>query len=119
MNGLEAYQSTTVTTQSKGRLILLLYDGAIKFLKLAIEKLQAGDFEAKGRYISRAQDIINELNAVLNTDSGGQIAGNLQRLYAFMNRHLLEANARRDAQMIREVIRILEDLNQAWKAVAG
>ena len=118
MNGLEAYRDTAVSTQTKGRLIILLYEGAIKFLKLAIEKLEAGDFEAKGRYIGKAQDIINELSAVLNMDSGGEIAGNLRKLYAFMNRHLLEANIKRDPQMIREVIRILEDLNQSWKVVA-
>ena len=118
MNGLDAYQSTAVNTQSKGRLIILLYEGAIKFLKLAVEKLEAGDFEAKGRYITKAQDIINELNAVLNVEAGGEMALNLRRLYAFMNTHLLEANAKRDPQMIQEIIRILEDLNQAWKAVA-
>jgi len=51
-------------------------------------------------------------------DSGGEIAVNLRKLYAFMSRHLLEANIKRDPQMIREVIRILEDLNQSWKVVA-
>lgn len=117
MNGVKAYQDTTITTQSKGRLIVLLYEGAIKFLKQAIEKLEAGDFEAKGRYIAKAQDIINELSAVLNTDGGGEIAGNLRKLYTFMNKHLLEANIQRDAEKLREVIRILDDLNQAWKAV--
>ena len=118
MIGLEAYQDTSVGTQSKGRLIVLLYEGAIKFLNQAIERLQAGDFEGKGRYIAKAQDIINELKAVLDMEGGGEIAGNLQKLYAFMSTHLLEANIKRDPQMIREVIRILEDLNQAWKAVA-
>lgn len=118
MNGVKQYQNTAVATQSKGRLIVLLYDGAIKFLKLAIEKLEAGEFEAKGRYIGKAQDIINELNAVLDTESGGEIATNLRKLYAFMNRHLLEANSKRDARMIQDVIKLLEDLNQAWKAVA-
>jgi flagellar protein FliS len=59
MKGIAAYQDSVVTTQSKGRLIVLLYDGAIKFMKLAIKELEANNFEAKGKYINKAQDIIN------------------------------------------------------------
>jgi flagellar protein FliS len=118
-NGATAYQEAAVTTQSKGRLIVLLYDGAIKFMKLAINELEAGHYEAKGRYIGKAQDIINELNAVLDTDAGGEIASNLRGLYLFMNNHLSEANVKRDPQMIREVITLMEQLNQSWKAIAG
>ncbi len=118
-NGVAAYQEVAVTTQSKGRLIVLLYDGAIKFMKLAIKELEAGNHEAKGRYIGKAQDVINELNAVLDTDAGGEIASNLRGLYLFMNNHLSEANIKRDPQMIREVITLMEQLNQSWKAIAG
>ena len=119
MNGVAAYQDASITTQSKGRLIVLLYDGAIKFMKLAIKELEANNYEAKGRYICRAQDIINELNAVLNTDAGGEVATNLRGLYCFMNRRLVEANTKRDPQMIREVITLMEELNQSWKAING
>jgi flagellar protein FliS len=119
MNGVESYRDSAVTTQSKGRLIVLLYDGAIKFMKLAIKELEAGNFEAKGRYIGRAQDIINELNAVLDVDAGGEIATNLRKLYCFMNNHLSQANTKRDPQLIREVITLMEELNQSWKAIAG
>jgi len=73
MNGIGAYQQTTIGTQSKGRLIVMLYDGAIKFMKLAVKELEAGDYAAKGQYINRAQDIISELNAVLDMDGGGEI----------------------------------------------
>jgi flagellar protein FliS len=118
MNGLQAYKDTAITTQPKGRLIVLLYEGAIKFLKLAIERIEAKDFEDKGRYICKAQDIINELNAVLDMGAGGEIGENLRRLYAFMTRRLFEANMKRDPQMVREVIRLLEDLNQGWRAIA-
>ena len=119
MNGFAAYQDTAVTTQSKGRLIVLLYDGAIKFMKLAIKELEAHDYAEKGRYINRAQDIINELNAVLDVDAGGEVAQNLRSLYLFMSRRLSEANANRDPEMIREVINLMEELNQSWKAIAG
>jgi flagellar protein FliS len=119
MKALEAYQQATVTTQSKGRLIVMLYDGAIKFLKLAIKELEAENYAAKGQYINRAQDIISELNAVLDMEVGGEIAANLRRLYMFMNRRLSQANAKRDAKMIQEVITLMDELNQGWKTIAG
>ena len=119
MNGISAYQDSSVSTQSKGRLIVLLYEGAIKFMKLAIKELEAGNYKEKGQYINRARDIINELNVVLDVDAGGEIATNLRRLYCFMDRRLSEANIKRDPQIIREVIRLMEELNQSWKAIAG
>jgi len=117
MNGIEAYQDNTVTTQSKGRLIVMLYDGAIKFMRLAIKELEANNYETKGHYINKAQDIINELNAVLDTDAGGEIATNLRKLYCFMNNRLSQANIKSDPQMIRDVIKLMEELNQGWKAI--
>ena len=117
MNGITAYQDNAVTTQSKGRLIVMLYDGAIKFMRLAIMEMEKNNYEAKGRYIHKASDIINELNAVLDMDSGGEIASNLRRLYLFMNNRLTQANIKRDPQMIRDVIKLMEELNQSWKAI--
>ena len=61
MNEVGAYKDVAVTTQSKGRLIVLLYEGAIKFMKLAIKELETGNYKEKGQYINRAQDIINNL----------------------------------------------------------
>ena len=119
MNGIGVYQQTAIGTQSKGRLIVMLYDGAIKFMKLAIKELEAGNHAAKGQYLNRAQDIVNELNAVLDIEAGGEIARNLRRLYVFVNRRLSEANAKRDPQMIRDVITLMEELNQSWKAITG
>jgi len=119
MNGIGAYKEATVGTQSRGRLIVMLYDGAIKFLKLAIQELEAKNYAAKGQYINRAQDIINELSAVLDLEAGGEIAENLRKLYLFMGRRLSQANAKRDPQMIQEVIGLLEELNQSWKAITG
>ena len=118
MNGIAAYQNNSVTIQSKDRLIVLLYDGAIKFMNLAIKELQGGNFQAKGQYINKAQDIINELNAVLDVEAGGEIATNLRKLYCFMHKRLSEANIKRDPQMIKEVIQLMEELNQGWKAIS-
>ena len=119
MNGVSAYQETSVTTESKGRLIVMLYDGAIKFMRLAIKDMEARDDESKARYINRAQDIINELNTVLDMEAGGEISANLRKLYLFMSRRLSEANTKRDPQLIREVITLMEELNKSWRAITG
>ena len=119
MKGVDAYREATVTTQSKGRLIVMLYDGAIKFLKQAIVDVEAKDYEGKGRNIGKAQNIILELNTVLDMESGGEVAKNLRSLYNFMYRHLNQANIKCDSQMIREVIKLLEDLNQSWRAITS
>jgi len=117
MNGITAYQDNAVTTQSKSRLIVMLYDGAIRFLRLAIREIENNNYEAKGLYINKAIDIINELNAVLDMDAGGEIANNLRKLYIFMINHLSQANLKCDPQPIRDVIKLMEELNQSWKAI--
>ena len=119
MNGIGVYKNTSVTTQSKGRIIVMLYDGAIKFLKQAIRDLENNDFEGKGRNITRAQDIIVELNSVLDMEAGVEMSHNLRSLYNFMSKHLSQANIRRDRQMLQEVISLLEDLNQSWRVIAN
>jgi len=118
-NGLEAYQNTAVTTQSKGRLIVMLYEGAVKFCKLAIKEIEAQNWDEKGEYIDKAREIIFELNSVLDMDAGGEIAMNLRRLYCFMDRRLSEANTKKDPERIREVIKLLEELNEGWKAITS
>ena len=118
MDGI-AYYDTAVTTQGKSRLIVLLYDGAIKFMKLAIKELEAGNFETKGQYLTKAQGIINELNTVLDMDAGGEIAVSLRKLYCFMNGCLSNANINCDVEMIREVINLMEELNHGWKKIAS
>ncbi len=119
MSGVDIYKENTVGTQSKGRLVVMLYEGAIKYLNLALKALEANNYAEKGKYIAKAQDIINELNAVLDMNVGGDIATNLRSLYCFMIRRLSEANIKKDPRLIQDVISLLEELNQGWKAIAG
>ncbi len=118
MQALQAYQDVAITTQNNGRIIVLLYDGAIKFLKLAVKAINDGDMETKGLYINKATAIIDELNTVLDMEAGEDIAANLRRLYIFMNQHLFLANIEKSPQRINEVITLLDELNQGWKAIA-
>lgn len=112
------YEETNVTTQDRGRIIVMLYDGAIKFLKQAIGAIDNNDYAAKGQYITRAQDIIMELNSVLDMEVGGQVSQNLRQLYLFMWKHLNQANIKRDTAMVQKVIDLLDELNQGWRAIA-
>jgi len=116
--GIRTYQEHALATQTRGRLIVLLYEGAIKFLEQAKAELAAGNWAAKGTYINKALAILNELDACLDMERGGEIAANLRRLYHFMIRHLTEANTHRDPQRIQDVIDCLKDLNEGWKAIA-
>ena len=119
MREILAYQENRVMTQTPGRIVVMLYEGAVKFLKQAIREMEAGKYIEKGKSISRAVDIIQELNVTLNMEAGGEIAKNLRQLYAFMLDRLFQANIRKDAGMIRETIKVLEGLNESWKAVAS
>ena len=118
MNGFNLYQDTAVTTQNRGRLIVMLYDGAIRFLRQAIRDMEQEDYAAKGRNIARAQDILFELNTVLDMEKGGEIAQNLRALYNFMQKHLNQANLRKDPRMLQDVVAMLEELNESWRNVS-
>ncbi len=113
------YEEVAISTQDRGRLVVMLYDGAIRFLRQAVAALEQGDYIRKGRAISRAQDIIVELNAVLDMENGREIAANLRQLYLFMWKYLNQANLKKDPDMIRKVIGLLEELNRGWNAVAS
>jgi flagellar protein FliS len=119
MREILAYQENRVMTQTPGRVVVMLYEGAVKFLRQAIREMEAGKYIEKGKSINRAVDIIQELNFTLNMEAGGEIAKNLRQLYAFMLDRLFQANIRKDAGMIRETIKVLEGLNESWKAVAS
>jgi flagellar protein FliS len=116
--GQEKYKQTEITTADRGRLVVLLYDAAIDFLKNAKQSTKEGNFPGKANNINRAQDIIEELQFSLNMEKGGEIAKNLMSLYRFMYYHLVRAKISRDGiQNIDEVIAMLSRLNEAWHEV--
>ena len=115
MSNLNAYREHSVTTQSQGQLVVMLYEGAIKFLRKAIAAMQAEDHVEKGRLINKAVDIINELNVVLDFEFAEEISSNLRSLYQFMIRHLYQANLQNDPQRVKEVIGLLAELNEGWR----
>ena len=113
--GQNQYRKTQVATVDRGRLIVLLYEGAISFLTKAEASLVDGDIPGAANLINRAQDIIDELNASLNMDQGGDIAANLRRLYLFMGDQLVRAKVKAESEPLRDVARMLVTLNEAWR----
>jgi len=113
-HSINQYKRTEVTTADQGKLILMMYDGAIKFVEIAKNKLRENDMAGKGIYISKAQGIISELMASLNMEGGGEIALSLEKLYAFMNRQLRIANVNKDIKPLDIVLKILKELRDAW-----
>ena len=117
MNATELYQKTMVTTQNKEHLVIMLYEGAINFLKQAVIAIRTRDYAKKGSLLAKAQDIILELNVVLDTEAGGQLAINLRQLYNYMWNRLRVANNKCDPEIVREVIKLLEELNKGWTSI--
>jgi flagellar protein FliS len=113
--GQSQYQKAQVVTVDRGRLIVLLYEGAISFLTKAKACLTEGDIAGASNFINRAQDIIDELNASLNMEAGGDIATNLRRLYLFMGDQLVRAKIKSDTEPVNDVTRMLSTLNDAWR----
>ncbi len=117
--GQNQYLKTQVTTVDGGKLVVLLYEGAIKFLLKAQEGIQANDTVKRHNNIIKSIDIIEELKNALDFNQGGEIARALYALYLFMHRHLMSANIKNDSQMIQEVINILSSLKEAWEIAAS
>lgn len=113
----KAYFQTQVATTSQGKLLLMLYDGCIKFLNQAKVKIEERDYAQKGILISKALDVINELDSSLNADKGGELAENLHKLYFYCSTRLLNANLKMDIGYIDEVIKILSGLRSAYAQI--
>ena len=109
------YRQSQIDTASPGKLILMLYEGAIRFLNEAKEHLAEKDVEKASNRLLRAQDIVSELMMSLNMKEGGQIASNLYRLYDYVKWKLVESNVSKEAGPIDEAIRILASLKEAWE----
>ena len=115
-NPLNAYKETQIKTANQGKLIIMLYDGAIKNINSALEKLKAKHhkFDEINKFIIKAQDIVTELVVSLDFEKGGDISKNLFSLYIYTNRLLLNANIKKDVNLLTEARKILSELREAW-----
>ncbi len=119
-NPLNAYRETTVRTAGQGKLIVMLYDEALKQIDTCLAHMEdrSKHLDSVHNSIVKAQDVITELTVSLDFDRGGEIARNLFNLYMFFNRQLMEGNVRKDVKPIREVRTFLAQLREAWVRIA-
>ncbi len=112
-NPYEKYREVQVLTASPERLVLLLYEGAIRFLEEARAALDGRDLAKAHERLTRTQDILTEL--ITGLDFNYEVSSNLYRLYDYFRRRLVEANVRKDPGAVQEVLRFLKELRDTWR----
>lgn len=117
-NPYAQYQQAQIDTASPERLLLMLYEGAIRFLNAGKKAILERKFDQAHTNIVKAQDIIVEFMATLNMKDGGQFAKNLFDLYEYLNQRLSEANMTKSAPIVDEVLGFVRELHEAWIVAA-
>jgi len=121
MNGLQAYQrvntQTSITDADPHKLVQLLYNGAIERINMAKARMQAKDYAGKGQLINKAMEIVGGLRAFLDFEKGGELSRQLEALYDYIERTLLEASMRNDPAKLDEVLGLLRSLKEGWDGI--
>jgi len=116
--GADVYRRTEIQSRSPLELVVMLYDGALRFMTDARDAAARRDIPARREAVSRTLAIISELQSTLDLGAGGDMARSLDGLYAFVTSRLMDATARQDPQPIDEAIRVFSTLREAWAAIA-
>ncbi|WP_027339040.1 flagellar export chaperone FliS [Halonatronum saccharophilum] len=114
-NPYQKYKSTKYETASPEKLLLMLYEGGIRFAKRGKIAMEKKDIQEVNKSLQKVQQVINELMVTLNMDKGGEISQNLYSLYEYINRRLIEANIKKDPLILDEVINLLTELKEGWE----
>ena len=123
-NGYNPYKEVGVKTASQGKLIVMLYEGAVQHLEDALGlvkndgKIEASKIENFGNHIQKVQDIITELQCSLDMYHGGEIAQNLMSLYIWFNKELMQSSISHDRKQMSDVLGMLKDLRDSWVIAA-
>ena len=119
--GANQYRQVGATSEVEGadphRLIQMLMEGALTRMSQAKGMIEAKNHEGKAKLLGRVMDIISTLQSSLDHDQGGDISANLDRLYDYMNRRLLEASSANDVDMIDEVMALLLEIKSGWDGI--
>lgn len=112
------YEETSVNTASPTKLVVMLYEGAIKALTRAANDIRNKDLVSKQKSVNHGMAIIKHLRLTLDKNKGGQIAEELDRLYSYAFSRVLDGSIKLDAGAIEEAIKVLSDLLPAWEEIA-
>ena len=113
-NANQKYKETSVQSASREKLLLMLYEGCIRFMKQALMAIDKKDIAGRGMNIGRAFDIVNELNNTLNHEVAPEIAKNLEQLYMFVTEQLTKCNATGQKKPLEDALKIMETLYTGW-----
>ena len=112
------YQEIAVQTSSPTKLVVMLYEGAIRFLGQSVTAIKSKDIDTKRQSIDRAMAVIQHLQSTLDRDRGGDVAAELDRLYIYITSKVLEGSTRLQTEPIEEAIKLLNVLLSGWEEVA-
>jgi len=117
-NPYAQYQQTQIETAPPERLLLMLYDGAIRFTNVAKKAIDDKDFSTCHTYCIKVQNILTELMVTLKMDVGGELARNLFDLYEYLTHLTIQANVSKTTGPLEEVLMHLKELREAWAQAA-
>lgn len=118
INPYAQYQKIQVETADQGKLLLMLYTGALRYLNSAKRALQEGDLEGVNRHLLRTEDIVTELMTALNFEAGA-VAGSLMQLYDYIHHLLMQGNIKKEMQYLEQAQALLVELLNVWKEALG
>jgi flagellar secretion chaperone FliS len=117
--GAAAYRRIEAESRSPLELVVMLYDGALRFVGEAKQAHGRGDILGRGHAVSRVLAIIAELQSTLNVAQGGAIAEELDRLYSYVNTRLLDVSAKHDLAALDEVHGLLSTIRDGWAGIVA
>lgn len=113
-NAYSTYKNNSVTHAPKEQLLIMLVDGAVKFAKIARQAIEDNDIKITHENIIKTQNIYYELMATLDVSQGLEWTNSLMQVYDFIIRRLTDANIKKDAKILDEVIPLIEDVRDTW-----
>lgn len=116
--GLNAYRQTEVQSRTPLELVVMLYDGALRFLAVAHDAVVRRDIPARRDALARVLAIVSELQNTLDLERGGAVAADLDGLYTYITKRVMDAAARNDTAPLEDARRLLETLRDAWQTIA-
>jgi len=114
----DSYRQTEIQSRSPLELVVMLYDGALRFTADARDAMVRRDIRARQQHLSRAMAIVSELQSTLDMETGGEVAQHLDKLYGFVRDRLIDASVNQDLQPLDEARRVLTTLREGWLAIS-
>jgi flagellar secretion chaperone FliS len=116
--GPSVYKEISINTASPAKLVVMLYEGAIRFLRQTESDVRNKDFAKKSQSVDRAVAIIQHLQGTLDLEKGGQVAFDLDRLYTYITSRIFDGSAKLDLKAFEEAIQLLTTLLSGWEEIA-